>query len=244
MVRLRGVDSPWHRLPWTLPTALLIWAAALCGLSYFMAKPTQRLAEPPPIEAQLIEQCVPYAPQGIHPEQPPAAAQPQPAPRVRPHPVPVRPKVSHVKKIPAAPKTEVLTSNATTAGPAGVAPSGGRPAAVKPSANYGVPGGSHEGKGSPGGGSMFGSSGARAIIHPLPQIPEDLREGAFISAALARFHIAVDGSAEVELVTPTQDPRLNRILLDTLKKWRFFPAIKGGQPVATTEEILVKVQVR
>jgi protein TonB len=91
---------------------------------------------------------------------------------------------------------------------------------------------------------MFGSSGARAIIHPLPQIPEDLREGAFISAALARFHIAVDGSAEVELVKPTQDPRLNRILLDTLKKWRFFPAIKSGKPVATTEEILVKIEVR
>jgi hypothetical protein len=39
-------------------------------------------------------------------------------------------------------------------------------------------------------------------------------------------------------------PLLNRILLDSLKKWRFMPAIRGGKPVATTEEILVKVEVK
>ena len=91
---------------------------------------------------------------------------------------------------------------------------------------------------------MFGSSGARAIIHPMPQIPEDLREGAFISAALARFHIAVDGSAEVELVKPTPNPRLNRILLDSLKKWRWFPEIMNGKPVASTKDVVVNIEVK
>ena len=78
----------------------------------------------------------------------------------------------------------------------------------------------------------------------MPQIPDDMREGAFNSAALARFHIAVDGSVTVELVKPTQNPRLNRILLDSLRKWRFIPAIKNGKPVASTEEIVVKIEVR
>jgi protein TonB len=78
----------------------------------------------------------------------------------------------------------------------------------------------------------------------MPKIPDDLREGAFKSSALARFHIAVDGSAEVELVKPTPNPRLNRILLDSLKKWQFMPALKGGKPVASTEEILVKIEVK
>jgi protein TonB len=78
----------------------------------------------------------------------------------------------------------------------------------------------------------------------MPQIPDDLREGAFNTAALARFHIAVDGSATVELAKPTQNPRLNRILLDSLRKWRFIPAIKNGKPVASSEEIIVKVEVK
>jgi hypothetical protein len=33
-------------------------------------------------------------------------------------------------------------------------------------------------------------------------------------------------------------------LLDSLKKWRFMPAIKSGIPVASTEEILVKIEVK
>jgi protein TonB len=78
----------------------------------------------------------------------------------------------------------------------------------------------------------------------MPQIPDDLRGEAFSSTALARFHIAVDGSAKVELAKPTPNPRLNWILLDSLKKWRFIPAIKNGKPVASTEEIVVKIEVK
>lgn len=77
----------------------------------------------------------------------------------------------------------------------------------------------------------------------MPRIPDDLRDEAFDSVALARFHIAVDGSITVELVRPTQNPRINRILLDTLKNWKFSPAIKNGKPVASTEEILIRVNV-
>jgi protein TonB len=91
---------------------------------------------------------------------------------------------------------------------------------------------------------IYASSGARAIVQPMPQIPDDLREEAFNFIALARFHIAVDGSAKVELAKPTPNPRLNWILLDSLKKWRFIPAIKNGKPVASTEEIVVKIEVK
>ncbi len=232
------MDSPWRRLPGTLPAALLIWAAALAGLSYFMGKPSPRPAAPPPVEAQLLEQY--YPAQGSHPEAPAAAVQPQPAP--------VQPQVKHqVKKKPAAPKEEV----APVAIPAAPAPGGARAtpglgqAGTKPSPSgkSGAQAGSPAGQGPPRG-NMYGSSGARAIIHPMPQIPEDLRGEAFNAAALVRFHIAVDGSVEVELVKPTPNPLLNRLLLDSLKKWRFMPAIRGGKPVATTEEILVKIEVK
>ena len=80
MRTLSDMDSPWHRLPWTLPTALLIWAVALWGLAYFMEKPTHRPVEPPPIDAQLIEQPVPVATQSIQPEPPAAVHKPKPLP--------------------------------------------------------------------------------------------------------------------------------------------------------------------
>lgn len=62
-------------------------------------------------------------------------------------------------------------------------------------------------------------------------------------AATARFQIGVDGSATVELVKPTQNPRLNRLLLETLKTWRFIPAIKDGQPVPSVEVMVIHLNV-
>ena len=78
----------------------------------------------------------------------------------------------------------------------------------------------------------------------MPVIPDDLRQEALSEAATARFHIAADGTATVELVKPTQNPRLNRLLLETLKLWRFFPALQDGKPVASTEDMVIRVQVK
>lgn len=257
MRTLRNIDSPWHRLPLTLPTALLIWAVALWGVAYFMEKPTHRLVEQPPIDAQLIEQTVPVATQSVERKQPAAIHRPKPLPQVRPHqaPViphqaPVMPQVSpHNEQNPIVQKTEVTPG--TTTAPAAAAPSeasampseGQATAAGNTSANSGAQAGSNDKKGSSHG-SMYANSGARAIVHPKPQIPDDMREETFKFTPLARFHIAADGSFNVELVKPTPNPRLNRILLDSLKSWRWFPEIMNGKPVASTKDVVVNIEVK
>ena len=63
-------------------------------------------------------------------------------------------------------------------------------------------------------------------------------------SAIARFQIAADGTTTVELIKPTQNPRLNRLLLDTLRTWKFFPAMKEGKPVASVEEKVIRVNVK
>ena len=78
----------------------------------------------------------------------------------------------------------------------------------------------------------------------MPQIPDDLRQEAVNTSATVRFHVAADGTATVELSKPTQNLRLNRLLLDTLKNWRFFPAMKDGKPVASVEELVIKIDVQ
>lgn len=87
------------------------------------------------------------------------------------------------------------------------------------------------------------SHGAQTLLRPLPVIPDELREEAMNEAATARFHVAVDGSITVELIKPTQNPRLNRLLLESLKNWKFFPAMKQGKPVASVEDIVIRVNV-
>jgi periplasmic protein TonB len=85
---------------------------------------------------------------------------------------------------------------------------------------------------------------ARILFRPLPKIPDELRDQALEMEALARFDIKPDGTATVELVRPTPNPALNRIILDTLRTWRFFPALDAGKPVASTQEVRVQLEVR
>jgi protein TonB len=85
---------------------------------------------------------------------------------------------------------------------------------------------------------------ARAIYQPKPEIPEAFRHAALELVAVARFHVAANGSAEVELIQPTPEPVLNRAVLDTLKKWKFFPALAEGKPVASSIDIRIPLSVR
>jgi protein TonB len=88
-----------------------------------------------------------------------------------------------------------------------------------------------------------GATQARVISQPLPVLPDDLREQGYQLMAVAHFKIHADGSVEVELVKPTQNPRLNQILLDTLHRWRFFPATENGHPVESDQDVRVHFSV-
>jgi protein TonB len=88
-----------------------------------------------------------------------------------------------------------------------------------------------------------GDAAARAIAQPLPELPDDLREQAYQTVATARFVIHADGSVDVELLKPTPNPRLNQLLLEALRKWRFFPALQSGRPVESRQDVRVHFNV-
>jgi protein TonB len=85
---------------------------------------------------------------------------------------------------------------------------------------------------------------ARAIYKPMPEIPEVLRRRTIELVAVARFRVGANGSPQVELVEPTGDPDLNRALLEALRRWRFFPAMQAGKPVASTVDIRIPISVQ
>jgi periplasmic protein TonB len=88
-------------------------------------------------------------------------------------------------------------------------------------------------------GGASGSTPARVLSQPMPVLPDDLREQGYQMTAVAHFRIHADGSFEVDLVKPTQNPRLNQILLETLHRWRFFPAMENGHPVDCDQDVRV-----
>lgn len=206
---LAGADvgSPWRRLYWTLPLALVICAATLWLFSYFMAQPAPVTPASLPVDAQLVEMAPPAPatapPRARTPPPPEPAAPPQPSPEAQPLAQPPRPKEAAPAQAPAT-----------------------APAKAVPPAAPAIP-----------------NQGAQPVARPMPAIPDDLREDAMNEAATARFHIAPDGSATVELIKPTENPRLNRFLLDALGRWKFNPAIQDGKPVASVVDIVIHVDV-
>ena len=78
----------------------------------------------------------------------------------------------------------------------------------------------------------------------MPELPDELRRRNIDWVAIARFHVAPNGSATVELTEPTSEPAVNRLLLDALEKWRFFPAMENGSQVASTIDIRIPISVR
>jgi outer membrane biosynthesis protein TonB len=206
------IDSPWRRLHWTLPLALLICAAVFIWFAYSMGQPAIHTPEPVPIDAELVEL--------------PAPSQPQPQ---------VRQKTIEQPKIEPAVQPEPnppLQQEQPSENPAPIAPT--PPPAVPVNTTI-----------APNNPSVLSENrGAQALVQPLPVIPDELRQDAMNEAATARFQIAVDGTATVELVKPTQNPRLNRLLLDKLKNWKFIPAIKEGKPVASVEVMVIRMQVK
>ncbi|MGA7180690.1 MAG: TonB family protein [Thiobacillaceae bacterium] len=216
----RSEDSPWRRLYWTFPSALTIWFIVLWAFAYFMGKPAERLPEPPPIDAQVIEIPPPA----------PAAKTPPEEKRLPPPPPPMQqpafertlPPIQEEKEVaqPNPPKAPAIPEPPATPSP---------PVPEKPvttSAN------------------LTGNSGAQAIFKPMRQLPDEFRQDALSISVPVRFNVATDGTATVELVKPTPNTGLNRFLLNNLKKWRFFPAMQDGKPVASTLPFLVKLEVK
>jgi len=78
---------------------------------------------------------------------------------------------------------------------------------------------------------------------PTPTIPDDLRENTFSTVAVAHFKVSPEGDVTVTLTKPTLNPRLNQILLDTLKQWKFSPAMKDGITINSEFDVRIPIAV-
>ena len=221
--------DPWRRFALTGPLSAVTILAMLLGSRFL--KPS---LPPPPqhnaIEARIVEIEAPK----------PAGLQGAPAT------VTVKPKTAekpHPKKVTQRPKSEplpVITHSETSA-------VGGGPSVPTMPENagkeeaVGIPGGTGEGAGA---GLGNDASGARAIYAPPPTIPDDMRENVFSAVAVAHFKVSPDGTVEVTLTQPTPNPRLNRILLNTLKQWKFCPAMKDGIAINSEFDVRIPITVQ
>jgi len=244
--RLGEFDQPWRRFPLVAIAGLALWIALLAPFSMVLELSESPPAAIKPLEARIVE--IPPEVGGL------SAGGGTPAPPPA-HRAPARPRATG----PAAPPVRSIPKHAemppAPAFPEGTAPAGSSPAppAGTASTTTGAAGGAGAGAegsvttgGGPGGSGGPGSDdlGAHAIYAPAPEIPDDLRENVIHAVAIAHFKVSSDGQVSVSLVSKTDSPRLNRILLDTLGQWRFFPATKDGVPIDSEFDLTIPITVQ
>ncbi|MGH8012372.1 MAG: energy transducer TonB [Candidatus Binataceae bacterium] len=247
------LDDPLRRLLWITPLSILLWATLLLGFAVLLEQTTAPRSEPKAVEAQIVE----LPPSGSsNGETPVAASHPAtrpaiPTPHVEARPKPVvhhRARIVHHTIIHG--ETAKREPPAMPPSPNGAAKTEAK-AIVPPSAIHAPKAGATGGgaAGNPGGRPLPGpglggaSTGALAVYAPIPQVPDELRENTLQTVALAHFVVTSDGVAQVSLVRPASSPQLNAILLQTLRKWRFYPARKNGVPVDSQFNVRIPIRI-
>ncbi len=85
---------------------------------------------------------------------------------------------------------------------------------------------------------------AEATRTVQPTIPDDLRNGEFRSSVSVRVEIGADGSATPTLRGSTGSAELDARVLSALRKWRWKPALRDGEPVASSQSFRFNFEVR
>jgi TonB family protein len=76
------------------------------------------------------------------------------------------------------------------------------------------------------------------LIAPLPLYPAELQKSERIpGSASVAFTISADGKVENPNVVESSQPAFGEAALQTLKWWRFVPAVKNGRPVASAARL-------
>lgn len=81
------------------------------------------------------------------------------------------------------------------------------------------------------------------VYQPVPQIPDSLRTEVLKTFVRASFDIAPDGTARVTLLTGSGSPELDQLTLETLRQWRWKPALRDGVPLHSVERLKIEFEV-
>jgi protein TonB len=229
------MGAPRIRFSVALLIAFVLWAVLLTRFVNPLLRPLPSAAAPvqATMEMRLVELAAPPAnTRAVAPSTPPAAVTPQE--HARRDPTPARVAKPHDIQRPTPEHVIAKTDEQASPAPAGKSLAATSTAAVTAASSFASPSNTA---------AAPAGSAARVISQPMPSLPDDLREDAYEAVAVARFDIHADGTIEVELSKPTQNPRLNALLLETLRKWRFFPAMRGGHPVESHQDVRVHFNV-
>jgi protein TonB len=77
-----------------------------------------------------------------------------------------------------------------------------------------------------------------------PQLPEELKTADFRTSVKVRVEIATDGSNTPSLRASSGNSQVDEQVLKALRRWRWKPALRDGEPIASIQNFRFDFQVR
>jgi protein TonB len=175
-------------------------------VSLQMLAPAPKAQEP----AASPAPAPPAPPKPVTPPKPKPVAKPKPAAKTPPKPLPVKPAEA------ASAKSEAASAPPPASAPAAGAEGGG--AAGAPAVPASTP----------------ANFNANYLHNPLPEYPAFAKRQRWQGKVMLKVHVMPTGlPAEVELHGSSGHDILDESALETVRRWRFVPATKGGKAVAS-----------
>ena len=84
---------------------------------------------------------------------------------------------------------------------------------------------------------------AEIVSAPEPVISSELKEECLKTCCVARFAIEPTGKFKVNLIASSGSAEVDEITMSCLRGWKFKPAQRGSEPVASTRKIRVEFTV-
>lgn len=101
-----------------------------------------------------------------------------------------------------------------------------------------------EGEGYGGGGGGKGGTAAAVIRGRAPRYPAAARKAGWEGIVLVRVLVDIHGSAaRISVRESSGYELLDATVVQSVKKWRFFPATQGGKPVASFHDVRVRFRL-
>lgn len=97
--------------------------------------------------------------------------------------------------------------------------------------------------GAAGGTAATRNEDARASFRPDIELPTELKSRQFKSRVLVEVEVSISGQSQTTLVSGSGDVEVDRLVLQTLRRWKWMPGFRDGKEVATKQkfEYVIKV---
>ena len=219
-IKSADVDNLWRRLPWVLPTALLIWGILLWGFGLLLSHMADTEHAQSAITAELIKLHPPEKHSAV-----PSPPKPKPLRKTTPSQLSApeqKPVVQTSSPTPAVPSIPAISLPATKMSGDQAVPYN-MPSGVKSNAkNAQVSGGSIEPP----------QFGAAYLNNPKPAYPAFARRMGIQGTVMLKVLVSREGFAlKIQVAQSSGFEILDNAAAETVKNWRFVPARQGDSPV-------------